>query len=62
MYVSALRDEAYLIYDAKEEGQEEYELKTKEEVTLSLIALAMRTDEQIMADRFITCGCSSFTQ
>ena len=49
----ALHDEASLIYDAKqegrEEGREEGELKAKGEMAKSLIALAVLTDEQIVA-------------
>lgn len=49
----ALHDEASLIYDAKqegrEEGREEGELKAKEAMAKSLIALAVLTDEQIVA-------------
>ena len=44
----ALRDEASLIYDAKQEGREEGELKAKEAMAKSLIALAVLTDEQIV--------------
>ncbi len=45
----ALHDEASLIYDAKQEGREEGELKAKEAMAKSLIALAVLTDEQIVA-------------
>lgn len=40
----ALRDEASLIYDAKQEGREE----AKEAMAKNLIALAVLTDEQIV--------------